>query len=413
MYRQRVAAQTAAPVKIVVVTDMAGVFAPVAGPGSVLATKMAVADFGGKVLGRPIEVDVIDHRNDAPRAAAALRAAFENGADLAVDFTNAKVAVAAAVVAQQEKKLIMVTGSATSALSGAACNRYTYRYGYDLYALAHSTGANVASQSDGKTWNMLVANYAFGRELAADFTDAIEAKGGTVLPSDPVVVAATDYSAALEAAKNSKAQVLGFMNYGPDTLNSVKQARQLGLDKQMQFAVGLLFLSDVAAAPGVYSGARAATSWYWDMDDQAACWAREVRPRGARRRADRRSGEQLFGHDAVARCRRGGRHDRRRQGAGDLDGRQISDFEPRGGEIRARDHQLTHDMYVVESSRPGPAEEAAGVVQDRPDDPAQPRVPAGSTVGVPAGPLGDAPKAAALWRPCGGPCPTRCRSFCA
>ena len=152
-----------------------------------------------------------------------------------------------------------MTGSATSALSGAACNRYTYRYGYDLYALAHSTGANVASQSDGKTWYMLVANYAFGRELAADFTDAIEAKGGTVLPSDPVAVAATDYSAALEAAKNSKAQVLGFMNYGPDTLNSVKQARQLGLDKQMQFVVGLLFLflGDCCGGAGRSTPARA------------------------------------------------------------------------------------------------------------------------------------------------------------
>ncbi len=199
---------------------------------------------------------------------------------------------------------------------------------------------------------MLVANYAFGRELAADFTDAIEAKGGTVLPSDPVAVAATDYSAALEAAKNSKAQVLGFMNYGPDTLNSVKQARQLGLDKQMQFAVGLLFLSDVAAAPGVYSGARAATSWYWDMDDQTRAWAAKfardahgVEPTDVQASNYSATTQWLAAVAAVGTTEAG-------KVQAYLDGRQISDFYARGGEIRARDHQLTHDMYVVEVLAP-------------------------------------------------------------
>src|ERR1700682_31255 len=172
------------PLKIAVITDMSGVYAALAGPGAIEATKMAVEDFGGKVLGRPIEVIGIDHRNNGPDAAIKAREAYDGGADLALDMTNSAVALAVAAVAKEKKKLAIVTGGASSALTGASCNRYTYHYAYDTYALAASTRANIAAGSGGKTWYALVPNYAFGTQMLADFTAAIARKDGKVIGSD-------------------------------------------------------------------------------------------------------------------------------------------------------------------------------------------------------------------------------------
>ncbi|MGH7708934.1 MAG: ABC transporter substrate-binding protein, partial [Vulcanimicrobiaceae bacterium] len=161
------------PIKIAVITDMSGVYAALAGPGAVEATKMAAEDFGGKVLGRTIEVDTIDHRNNGPEAAVKAREAFDGGADLALDMTNSAVALAVAAVAKEKHKLAIATGAASSALTGSACNKYSYHYAYDTYSLAHSTGIAVASEKDAKTWYGIVPNYAFGTQMLADFTSAI------------------------------------------------------------------------------------------------------------------------------------------------------------------------------------------------------------------------------------------------
>ncbi|HTD38388.1 MAG TPA: ABC transporter substrate-binding protein, partial [Candidatus Limnocylindrales bacterium] len=172
------------PIKIAVITDMSGVYAALAGAGAVEATKMAVEDFGGKVLGRPIQVEAIDHRNNGPEAAIKAREAYDGGAELALDMTNSAVALAVAGVAKEKHKLAIVTGGASSALTGASCNRYTYHYAYDTYALANSTGTNIAAGSGGKTWYGLVPNYAFGTQMLADFTAAVERKGGKMQASD-------------------------------------------------------------------------------------------------------------------------------------------------------------------------------------------------------------------------------------
>ena len=327
-------AQNTTPVKIVVVTDMSGVYAALAGPGSVASTKMAVADFGGKVLGRPIEVDVIDHRNNATESAAKLREAFDGGADMAIDFTNSGVALAGAAVAKEKHKLVIVTGGATSALTGPQCNRYTYHYAYDTYALAHSTGTNIANQSDGKTWYMLVANYAFGQQMLADFTDAIKNKGGSVVHADMIPLGNTDFSSYELAAKNSKAQVLGFMNAGADTVNSVKQARQFGLDKQMKLAIGLLFLSDVNALPDAFTGARITTSWYWDMDDASRAWAAKFsKQMNGTEPTDVQASNYSATMQWLNAVKAVGTTDADKVQAY-LDGRQVNDFYAHGGEIR-------------------------------------------------------------------------------
>ncbi len=337
------------PIKIAVITDMSGIYAALAGEGAVLATKMAVADFGGKVLGRPIEVLTIDHRNNGPEGAAKAREAFDNGAELALDETNSAVALAVDAVAKEKHKLEIVTGGASSALTGAACSRYTYHYAYDTYALASSTGRNVARQSDGKTWYGIVPNYAFGQQMLADFTAAIKPEGARFIKSDLIPTGNTDFSSYLLSAKNSGAQVLGVLNAGLDTVNTMKQVKQFGIDKTMKVAVGLLFLTDVDALPDVFAGSRITTSWYWNQDRAARAWAdRYTARRGS---GIRPTDIQAADYSATIQWLNAVKAvnsvdaDKVQQY---LDGRQFNDFYAHGAEWRARDHRVVHEMLVVD-----------------------------------------------------------------
>jgi branched-chain amino acid transport system substrate-binding protein len=337
------------PIKIAVITDLSGVYAALAGKGAVQAVQMAVDDFGGKALGRPIEVVAIDHRNNGPEAATKAREAFDSGADLAIDMTNSAVALAVAAVAKEKHKLAITTGGASSALTGAACNKYSYHYAYDTYALAHSTGKYVARQANGKTWYGIVPNYAFGTQMLADFTAAIAPEGGKFIHSDTIALGTTDFSSYLLAAKNSGAQVLGVLNAGADTVNTMKQVKQFGIDKTMKPAVGLLFLSDVDALPDVFTGARVTTSWYWDYDKDSRAWAdKYTAKQGAGLRpTDIQAADYSATWQWLQAVKAVGSTDADKI-VGYLDGRKFNDFYARNAEWRARDHRVVHNMYVVD-----------------------------------------------------------------
>ena len=337
------------PIKIAVITDMSGVYSAIAGQGAVEATKMAVEDFGGSVLGRPLEVDTIDHRNNGPEAAAKAAEAFDNGAELALDLTNSATAIAVDAVAKQKHKLEIVTGGASSALTGAACSRYTYHYAYDSYALASSTGRSIA-RAGGKTWYGIIPNYAFGQQMLADFTAAITPEGGSFVHSDMYPFpTTTDFSSYLLAAKQSGAQVLGVLNAGADTVNTMKQVKQFGLDKSMKIAVGLLFLSDVDALPDVFSGSRITTSWYWNEDKAARAWADRFTKRvgGGVRPTDIQAADYSATTQWLNAVKAVGTVDADKVQQY-LDGRQFNDFYAHAAEWRARDHRVTHEMYVVD-----------------------------------------------------------------
>lgn len=337
-----------APIKIAVITDMSGVYAALAGPGAVEATKMAVEDFGGKVLGRPIEVDAIDHRNNAADAATKAREAFDGGAELALDETNSAVALAVDAVAKEKHKLEIVTGGASSALTGASCSKYTYHYAYDTFALASSTGRNVARAPDGKTWYGIVPNYAFGQQMLADFTAALKPEHASFVHADMIQLGNTDFSSYLLAAKNSHAQVLGVLNAGADTVNTMKQVKQFGVDKQMKVAVGLLFLSDVDALPDVFAGSRITTSWYWNEDKAARAWAdRYAKRMHGLRPTDIQAADYSATTQWLNAIKAAGSVDADKVVAY-LDGRQFNDFYAHAGEWRARDHRVVHEMYVVD-----------------------------------------------------------------
>ena len=335
------------PVKIALITDMSGVYAALAGPGAVEAVNMAVEDFGGKVLGRQIVVDTVDHRNQGPLAAEKAREEYDGGADLALDMTNSATALAVAAVAKEKHKLAIVTGGASSAVTGANCNKYTYHYAYDTYALAHSTGSYI-TEHGGKTWYGIVPDYAFGAAMLTDFTAAVEGSGGSFVHADKMPLGTTDFSSYMIAAKAAKPQVLGLLNAGADTVNSMKAAKQFGLDKEMKIAVGLLFLSDVDALPAVFAGSRITTSWYWNEDKPARAWAdRWSKRMHGLRPTDIQAADYSATWQWLSAMKATGTTD------ADtiqkyLDGRKFSDFYAHNGEWRARDHRVLHDMYVVD-----------------------------------------------------------------
>jgi branched-chain amino acid transport system substrate-binding protein len=336
------------PIKIAVITDMSGVYAGLSGQGSVTAVKLAVQDFGGKVLGRPIVVDVVDHQNSAAVSESKTREEFANGADMAIDFTNSATAVAGENVAKAVHKLVIVTGAGSSAITGANCNKYTYHYAYDTYALAHGTGAAVA-KAGGKTWYGIEPDYVFGKSMLADFTDAIKPYGASFVHTDVMPLGTTDFSSYMLAAKNAHPQVLALLNAGADTVNSMKAAKQFGLDKDMKIAVGLLFLSDVDAQPDIFAGAKITDSWYWDQDAASRKWADEftqamgngIRPTSVHAADYSATMQWLNAVKAV------GSTDADKIVAY-LDGRKFNDFYAHHAEWRARDHRVIHDMIVVD-----------------------------------------------------------------
>jgi branched-chain amino acid transport system substrate-binding protein len=336
------------PVKIALITDMSGAYASLSGNGALEATKMAIEDFGGKVLGRTIEVTAIDHRNNAADAATKAREAFDSGADLALDLTNSGAALAVSAVAKEKKKLAIVTGGGSSDLTGVACNKYTYHYAYDTYALAHSTGSYIAKQG-GKTWYAIAANYAFGKSMANDFGEAIAPYGGKITKTDMYPFpATTDFSTYLLAAKASGDQVLGLFNAGADTVNSMKQAKQFGVDKSMKIAVGLLFLSDVDALPDVFAGSRITTSWYWNEDKNARAWADRYSKRmNGLRPTDVQAADYSATMQWLAAVKAVNSTDADKVVAY-LDGRKFNDFYAHNGQWRGSDHRVLHDMYVVD-----------------------------------------------------------------
>jgi len=263
-------------VRIGVLTDMSGYYSDLAGAGSVLAVKMAVDDFGGKVLGKPIEIISADHQNKADISSNTVRKWFDDQkVDVAVDFVSSSTALAAMPVANEKKRLLLLSGPATTAITGAQCNPYTIHYTYNNWALANGTGREVVNHG-GKTWFFITADYAFGKSLEEDTTKVVKAAGGQVLGSvrhpSP---GTTDFSSYVLQAQSSGAQIVGLANAGLDTVNCVKAANEYGLTKNQKLAGLLIFISDIhSLGLPVAKGLYATTAFYWDMDDKTRAWAK-------------------------------------------------------------------------------------------------------------------------------------------
>ncbi len=268
------AAQAAPPLKVGFITDLSGVYSALDGPGGLAAIKMAIADFGGSVLGRKVEVMSFDHQNKADLAAGKAKEYFsQDGVDMLIAGTNSGTALAEAPVAAQFKKPLFVVGAGASTIVGKNCTPYTVQYAYNTTALARGAATPLVKQG-GNTWFFVTADYAFGKALEADAAKVVEAAGGKVLGQVLVPLGASDFSSYLLQAQASKAKVLGLANAGGDSDNAIKQANQFGVTKTMKLAGLLLSTQDVhAVGLKAAQGLSYATPWVWTRTPQARAFA--------------------------------------------------------------------------------------------------------------------------------------------
>jgi branched-chain amino acid transport system substrate-binding protein len=262
-------------IKIGLITDMSGVYADVDGPGGVEAVKMAIADMGGNINGKKIELVVADHLNKADIAASKAREWFDTqGLDMLLGGTNSATNLAMAKVAQEKKKPFISIGAASTALTNAACSPYTVHYAYDTAALARGTGGAIVKQG-GKKWFFLTADYAFGAALEKDTSDVVKANGGTIVGEVKHPLSASDFSSFLLQAQSSGAQILGMANAGGDTVNTIKAANEFGITKSMKLAGLLLFETDIhSLGLELTKGMYLTSAWYWDMNPESRAWAK-------------------------------------------------------------------------------------------------------------------------------------------
>jgi branched-chain amino acid transport system substrate-binding protein len=254
-------------VKIGVLTDLSGVYSDLSGQGSVTAAQMAIDEFGGKVLGKPIQLLSADHQNKADVGANKAREWYDSGVDVIIDVPNSGVALAVTKVANEKKRLFIDSTAGTTRLEEEDCNPYFIHYTYNTYATGGVTGRAVV-QAGGKSWYFITADYAFGHSLRDDTANAVKAAGGQVLGSVLHPLNAPDFSSYILQAQSSKAQVIGLANAGGDTINSIKAASQFGVSKSQKLAGLLVFETDIhALGLPLTQGMYVASSFYWDLND--------------------------------------------------------------------------------------------------------------------------------------------------
>jgi branched-chain amino acid transport system substrate-binding protein len=271
-------AMAQAPFRIAVIEDFSGVYADLTG-GEIEAARMAVEDFGGKVLGRPVEILSADHQNKADVASAAARKWYDvDDVKMITGLGNSAVALAVHKVAQEKGKVNIVTGAASADLTGKACHPFGAHWVYDTYSLAKVTGS-AAVKAGGDSWFFLTADYAFGHALERDVKAVVEANGGKSVGQVRHPLSTQDFSSFLLQAQSSKAKVIGLANAGNDTVNSIKQAAEFGIVKGGQKLAGLLvFATDVQALTlPVAQGLLLTESFYWDLNDETRTWTERFR----------------------------------------------------------------------------------------------------------------------------------------
>jgi branched-chain amino acid transport system substrate-binding protein len=269
-------AQNPIPVKIGVLTDMSSLYADDTGPGSVAAAKLAIHDFDPAAHNMKVDLVSADHQNKPDVGTSIARQWYDvDHVDMIVDVPNSAVALAVSDVTREKNKVFLVSGAATSDLTGPKCSPNTIHWAYDTWMLANGTGKSIV-KTGGKTWFFITADYAFGHALERDTTAVVEANGGKVIGHVNVPLNTQDFSSFLLQAQASKAQIIGLANAGGDTINSIKQGAEFGITKGGQHFAGLLiFIADVQAL-GLQAaqGLILTEPFYWDMNAGTRAWTK-------------------------------------------------------------------------------------------------------------------------------------------
>ncbi|MGP0090469.1 MAG: ABC transporter substrate-binding protein [Xanthobacteraceae bacterium] len=340
-------------VKIGVLTDMSGQFSHESGEGAVTAVKMAVEDFGGTVLGKPIEVVVADHQNRNEVAIAKAREWYDvDKVDMIANLINSAIALAVTDVAKQKDRIAIVNGSGSSRLTGDSCTPNSIHYAYDTYALAVGTGkALIKEKLD--SWYFLTADYAFGHALEADTAAVVKASGGTVVGSVRYPIDTSDHSAFLLQAQASKAKVVAIAGSGTVFLNAVKAAKEYGLaDGGKQTLAGLLvWITDVhALGLETAQGLVLTNGFYWDRDDETRAFAKRFFAKLGRMPHMGDAGDYSSTMHYLKAIAAAGTDDAKTVMA-KMREMPVNDFFAKDGRIR-EDGRFVHDMYVYEVKKP-------------------------------------------------------------
>jgi branched-chain amino acid transport system substrate-binding protein len=339
-------------VRIGVLSDMTGPSADSSGPGAVVAVRMAVEDFGGKVLGKPIEVVSADHLNKADVGANIARGWYDQGVDVIVDLTNSAVSLAVQDLARQKGRLALHVSPASSDLTGKACSPFGLHWTYDTYALASGTAAAVTKEG-GKSWFFLTTDYAFGHALARDASEVVKRLGGTVAGEVRHPLNSPDFSSFVLQAQGSKAQVVGLANGSGDTINSIKQAREFGLTQSGQkLAALLLFISDVhAIGLEAAQGVMLTEAFYWDQTDETRAFSNRFAERfNGRKPSMLQAGDYTAVTHYLRAIEKAGTDDAAAVMAS-MKALPISDFMTKRGWVR-EDGRVMRDMYLYQVKSP-------------------------------------------------------------
>jgi branched-chain amino acid transport system substrate-binding protein len=344
-------------VRIGVLNDQSNVYADLGGQGTVIAARMAIDDFGGKVLGKPIDMLVADHQSKADVGASIARQWFDSDkVDLAIGFDNSSVALAVEQVAFQKNRIAIAGAIGTTAFTGKSCTPNEAAWVYDAYALTNTLARSVVKRGQ-DTWYFITVDYSLGHSLEADATSAVLASGGKVLGSARHPLNTADFSAYLLQAQSSGAKVIALANAGGDMTNATKQANEFGLTRSGQTVVSLLtFITDVHSV-GLKGaqGLTFVTAFYWDRDDETRTWSKRFFEFHKRMPTM----AQAAIYSAV-------RHYLRAIEAAGTDEAKavmtkmreipVNDFYAKNGRVR-EDGRMVHDMYFVQVKTP---EESSG-----------------------------------------------------
>jgi branched-chain amino acid transport system substrate-binding protein len=338
-------------VRIGILNDQSGPYADFGGKTSVDAARMAVEDVGGKILGKSIEIIIGDHQNKPDVASAIARRWFDvDGVSAVAELTNSAVALAVQQIAKEKGKITLFTGPATTRLTNEDCSPTGFHWAFDTYSQAVGTARAVIAEG-GKSWFLLVADYAFGHQMASDLSKVVKTSGGTVVGEVRHPLNTSDFSSFLLRAQSSKAQIIGLASAGADTINSVKQAAEYRIAAGGQKLAGLVVvISDVdALGLTTANGLIFTTAFYWDRDEASRVWSKRFFERTGRMPGMVQAGT----YSAVL------HYLRAMEAAGTVDGKAVADkirevpvddFFAKG---RVReDGRMMHDMYLVEVKTP-------------------------------------------------------------
>ena len=339
-------------VKIGVLTDLSGTYSDLAGPGAVIATKMAIEDFtAAEKPSFKIEIVSADHQNKGDIAANKAREWFERDkVDVVTELVTTSVGLAVQKIAKEKNRIALISGAGSAAITNESCNDVTVHWTYDTFAVSNGT-AKAVTQGGGKKWFFLTADYAFGHALEKDAAAVVKANGGEVMGSVRHPFPGADFSSFLLKAQSSGAQIIGLANAGGDTVNSIKQAAEFGITPKQSLAGLLMFITDVhALGLKTTQNMYLTEGFYWDLNDETRAWSKRFFAQHKRMPTMVQAGQYSSVMHYLKAIKAINSDDTAKVMA-QMKKTPVNDFFAKNGKIR-EDGRMVHDMYLLQVKKP-------------------------------------------------------------